>query len=124
MDMLYVTPWRHALRQEAEVVAVLLCQPDQRGAQRLGRLLDEGLEVDDVVTRRSATLGHDGVELLVLDEDEAERVQRVAYLLAVERAVLVPVSSLEHAPEHELTEAALARVHERRDHLRVPLYEV
>ena len=51
MDMLYVTPWRHALRQEAEVVAVLLCQPDQRGAQRLGRLLDEGLKVDDVVTR-------------------------------------------------------------------------
>ena len=53
MDMLYeyVTPWRHALRQEAEVVAVLLCQPDQRGAQRLGCLLDEGLKVDDVVTR-------------------------------------------------------------------------
>ena len=49
--LLYVTPWRHALRQEAEVVAVLLCQPDQRGAQRLGRLLDEGLKVDDVVTR-------------------------------------------------------------------------
>ena len=36
---------------------------------------------------------------------------------------LVPVRGLEHAPEYELSEAALARVHKRRDHLRVPLYE-
>ena len=38
MDMLTVL--YYALRQEAEVVAILLGRPYQRGAQCLGRLLD------------------------------------------------------------------------------------
>ena len=61
MDMLTVL--YYALRQEAEVVAILLGQPYQRGTQCLRGLLHKRLEVDDIVARRSATLGHDRVQL-------------------------------------------------------------
>ena len=53
----------YALRQEAEVVAILLGQPYQRGTQCLGRLLDKGLEVDDVVTRRSPSIATVGIAM-------------------------------------------------------------
>ena len=55
MDMLTVL--YYALRQEAEVIAILLRQPYQRGAQCLGRLLDKRLEVNDVVARLGWGLG-------------------------------------------------------------------
>lgn len=57
------------LGEEAEVVAVLLCEFNQRGAQRLGRLLDELLEVDHEVVVIIGAL-EDDVELLILDELE------------------------------------------------------
>ena len=42
---------RQSLREEAEVVPILLGELDERRSQRLGRLLDELLEIDDVCGR-------------------------------------------------------------------------
>ena len=54
----------YALGQEAEVIAILLGQPYQRGAQCLGRLLDKRLKIDDVVTRQSPSIATVGIAMI------------------------------------------------------------
>ena len=107
---------RQSLREEAEVVPILLGELDERRSQRLGRLLDELLEIDDVCGRArgvedglsagflaASSIGRprtilvlvrllkDLLDLLVIDEREAERVERGLDLLLVERAVAILV---------------------------------
>ena len=56
---------RHPLREEAQVVPIRLGELDEGGPQRLGRLLDKLLEVDDLCnTRERSNVGHLAVRAL------------------------------------------------------------
>merc|ERR1719424_1382566 len=105
-------------REEAELVAVLLGQFDEVGAQRARRLAHELVEVD-----RAVLVGvgarHDAVDLLLAEEAEAEGVQRVAHLRLVEHAVAILVGRREEPPQRQLAEGRLIRVNKSADDLRV-----
>jgi len=74
-------------------VPILLGEFDEGCPQRLGGLLDELFEIDDVILVAVRFL-EDNVDLLVLDEREAERIQCGLDLLLVECAVAILVRSL------------------------------
>ena len=96
------------LYEEAEVVAVLLRQLHQVGAEGGRGGLDELLEVDHLVVVHIRP-AYDSIDLRVLQVREPKRLKSRPHLLLVQRAVTVCVRGLEELLQSDLAELRLVR---------------